>query len=95
MAETAYERVRRFVDRKHTHDEIFVHQSDLVPISTADLRALADEIEQLRLVVGAQASAMKDAHIPLKPSHFGAIGDDIKNDLPALTASGKYMAYKC
>jgi hypothetical protein len=50
--ETAFDRVRRFVDYKYTGD-CLVHQSELVDISSGDLRDLVDEIAQLRAMVEA------------------------------------------
>ena len=47
MGETAYDRVRKYVDYPHNQTPHFIYQSDLVNITSDDLRELADEIERL------------------------------------------------
>lgn len=45
MDETAYDRVRKYVDYRYNHDDVSVVNSDLVDISSGDLRWLVDELE--------------------------------------------------
>ena len=60
MGETAYDRVRKYVDYPYNQTPHLIHQSDLVDISLGDLRSLVDEIVALRAFRSHSDARFKD-----------------------------------